>query len=97
MVSDALHGLLHGVLTVIGVNNAGGEIEPVLQSGQYGAEGAGQAAGTGVEDQHTDDCFQGTAEGIIPLFTHQCIAQKCQEAHHVRGLLQYICRKKVPD
>ena len=96
-LADALHGLLHGVLTIVGVNDAGGEIEAVLQTRQDGAEGAGQAAGAGVQDQHADDRFQGAAQGVVPLLAHQGVAQQGQESHHVGGLLQHVCGKEIPD
>ena len=87
----------NGVLTVIGVNDAGRQVETVLKTCKNRTEIAGQSAGTDVQDQHTDDGLQSTGQGVIPLLSHQAVAQKGKETYHIRSLLQDIGRKEGPD
>ena len=94
---DFFHACGNSVLAVIRVNDAGRQVEAVLQSREDRAEGAGQSAGTGVQDQHADDGLQSAGKCVVPLFPHQAVAQQGQEADHVRRLLQHVGREERPD
>ena len=85
------------VLSIVGVDNAGCEVEAVLQSGKDRTEVAGQSAGTDVEDQHSNDCLKSTGKCVVPFLSHQAIAYQGKEADHVRSFLQNVGCKKVPN
>ena len=84
------------VLTIVGIDDAGGEVEAVLETGKDGTEVAGQSAGTDVEDQHADDGFKSPSQCVVPLLAHEAVAYKGEESDHVRSFLQDVGCKKVP-
>ena len=74
---DFLDTCGNSVLAVIRVDHACGQVEAVFKACQDRTEGGYQTAGTCIQDQHTDDRFQGAGKCVIPLLAHQAIAEQC--------------------
>ena len=97
LAEDFLDTCGNSVLAVVGVDDTCGQVEAVLQTGQDGTEVVDQAAGTDVQDQHADDGLQGAAQGVVPLFLLQQVADQDQEADHVGSLLQNVGGEECPN
>ena len=97
LAEDFHNAVGDGILAEVGVDNGGVQVEAVLQAYQDGPEVRDQSAGAHVQDQHTDDGLQGAAQGGVPLFAFQQVAEQDDEADHVGSVLQNVVREEFPD